>query len=81
MVLIPLGSFTIASNETERGRELNRRVEVEFWYDDPLQELDDDLQICPESLGDMVKSSTGLAFYFPSSMSQMRRDIATLSTF
>jgi len=37
-----------ASNATARGRELNRRVEVEFWYDDPLQELPDEPQICPE---------------------------------
>ncbi len=29
------------------------------------------------ALGDMVRNSTGLAFYFPSSISQMRRDIAT----
>ncbi|MCZ6773372.1 MAG: OmpA family protein [Proteobacteria bacterium] len=38
----------LASNQTERGRNMNRRVEVEFWYDDPLQELPDDLQLCPE---------------------------------
>jgi len=30
---------------------LNRRVEVEFWYDDPLQELPDEPQLCPESTG------------------------------
>ncbi len=30
---------------------LNRRVEVEFWYDDPLQELPDEPQLCPESAG------------------------------
>lgn len=39
----------VASNDTEKGRMLNRRVEVEFWYDDPLQELPDEPQICPES--------------------------------
>ncbi len=39
----------IASNNTEKGRMLNRRVEVEFWYDDPLQELPDEPQLCPES--------------------------------
>jgi flagellar motor protein MotB len=39
----------LASNDTPKGRELNRRIEVEFWYDDPLQELPDEPQICPES--------------------------------
>jgi flagellar motor protein MotB len=38
----------VASNETAKGRALNRRVEVEFWYDDPLQELPDEPQLCPE---------------------------------
>lgn len=41
----------VASNRTEQGRALNRRVEVEFWYDDPLQELPDEPQLCPESAG------------------------------
>jgi len=41
----------IGSNQTTRGRALNRRVEVEFWYDDPLQELPDEPQLCPESTG------------------------------
>ena len=41
----------LAANETTRGRALNRRVEVEFWYDDPLQELPDEPQLCPESAG------------------------------
>jgi uncharacterized repeat protein (TIGR01451 family) len=40
---------TVASNETDRGRALNRRVEVEFWYDDPLQELPDEPQPCPDA--------------------------------
>ena len=33
------------------GRALNRRVEVEFWYDDPLQDLPDEPQMCPEDFG------------------------------
>jgi flagellar motor protein MotB len=37
----------LGSNATVQGRALNRRVEVEFWYDDPLQELPDEPQICP----------------------------------
>ena len=38
-------------NATANGRALNRRVEVEFWYDDPLQELPDEPQLCPETAG------------------------------
>ena len=41
----------LASNATDRGRALNRRVEVEFWYDDPLQELPDEPQLCPGDAG------------------------------
>ena len=41
----------LASNNTPRGRALNRRVEVEFWYDDPLNDLPDEPQLCPESDG------------------------------
>ena len=41
----------ITSNDTEKGRALNRHVEVEFWYDDALQELPDEPQICPEAAG------------------------------
>ncbi len=37
----------LASNETAQGRSLNRRVEVEFWYDDPLQVLPEEPQLCP----------------------------------
>ena len=38
----------VASNDTESGRGLNRRVEVEFWYDDMLADLPDEPQLCPE---------------------------------
>jgi len=41
----------LGSNATVQGRALNRRVEVEFWYDDPLQELPDEPQLCPEDAG------------------------------
>ena len=42
----------VASNQTVQGRALNRRVEVEFWYDDPLQELSDEPQLCPGDAGE-----------------------------
>ena len=41
----------LGNNATARGRALNRRVEVEFWYDDPLQDLPDEPQLCPEDIG------------------------------
>ena len=41
----------VASNATAQGRAMNRRVEVEFWYDDPLQELPDEPQLCPGDAG------------------------------
>ena len=41
----------IAANDTPRGRMLNRRVEVEFWHDDPLQELPAGPQLCPDVSG------------------------------
>lgn len=44
----------LGSNETARGRALNRRVEVEFWYDDPLQELPHEPQLCPEDAGSVT---------------------------
>jgi len=34
-------------NQTAQGRAFNRRVEVEFWYDDPLQDLPNEPQVCP----------------------------------
>jgi len=41
-------SSPIASNDSAKGRTLNNRIEVEFWYDDQLEELPDEPQICPE---------------------------------
>ncbi len=41
----------LASNDTQQGRAMNRRVEVEFWYDDSLQELPDEPQMCPGDPG------------------------------
>ncbi len=42
---------SIADNTNAQGRRLNRRVEVEFWYDDPLQDLPDEPQLCPDQGG------------------------------
>jgi flagellar motor protein MotB len=44
----------LGSNSTAQGRALNRRVEVEFWYDDPLQDLPDEPQICPAPGNELV---------------------------
>ena len=37
----------LAGNDTPQGRALNRRIEVQFWYDDPMQELPEEPQMCP----------------------------------
>ncbi|HET9308125.1 MAG TPA: OmpA family protein, partial [Candidatus Sulfotelmatobacter sp.] len=47
-------SHPIASNATVQGRTMNRRIEVEFWYDDPLQELPDEPQLCPDDIEETV---------------------------
>ena len=39
------------ANLTAAGRALNRRVEVEFWHDDSLQELPSEPQLCPDAPG------------------------------
>jgi len=44
-------ALPLAANDTPQGRALNRRIEVEFWYDDPLQELPDEPQLCPDDAG------------------------------
>ena len=41
----------VAPNDTPQGRALNRRIEVQFWYDDPLQELPEGPQMCPADAG------------------------------
>src|SRR5215467_1102996 len=44
----------LGSNATVQGRTANRRIEVEFWYDDPLQELPDQPQLCPDDVEETV---------------------------
>jgi len=44
-------SQPVTSNDTELGRATNRRVEVEFWHNDPLQDLPDEPQLCPGAPG------------------------------
>src|SRR5215467_10392653 len=47
-------SHPLASNATVQGRTINRRIEVEFWYDDPLQALPDTPQLCPDDTEETV---------------------------
>jgi flagellar motor protein MotB len=44
----------VGSNDTAQGRALNRRIEVQFWYDDPLRELPDEPQMCPNPSTEVV---------------------------
>ena len=44
----------LAANDTAQGRSLNRRIEVQFWYDDPLRELPDEPQMCPSAGTEVV---------------------------
>src|SRR5262245_61654174 len=44
----------LAANTTAQGRTLNRRIEVEFWYEDPLMELPKEPQLCPGDAEEMV---------------------------
>jgi flagellar motor protein MotB/predicted kinase len=47
-------SMAVATNDTAQGRALNRRIEVEFWHDDPLQELPEEPRLCPGAPGSEV---------------------------
>src|SRR5512140_3716531 len=47
-------SHPLASNATVQGRTMKRRIEVEFWYDDPLQELPEGPQLCPDDTEETV---------------------------
>ena len=42
-------SLPVASNDYETGRAANRRIEVEFWHDDSLEQTSDEPQLCPET--------------------------------
>src|SRR6185437_8357271 len=47
-------ALPLAANDTAQGRAQNRRIEVQFWYDDPLQELPDEPQFCPKPANETV---------------------------
>ncbi|HET9307404.1 MAG TPA: OmpA family protein [Candidatus Sulfotelmatobacter sp.] len=47
-------SQPVASNATAQGRMMNRRIEVEFWYDDPLPESPDEPQLCPDNVEETI---------------------------
>jgi len=53
----------VAPNDTEAGRVANRRIEVEFWYDDAMQELSSEPQLCQEAAG----AETVTRIYIPPS--------------
>ncbi len=40
-------SDPVASNDTPEGRAANRRIQVQFWYDDPVRVLPNQPQLCP----------------------------------
>lgn len=44
----------LAPNDTAQARALNRRIEVQFWYDDRLQELPEEPQMCPADAGNEI---------------------------
>ena len=44
-------AWPVASNDVATGRAANRRIEVEFWHDDLLENLSDEPQLCPEAAG------------------------------